>query len=179
MFMKKTGVWMVGVVFVLSFVLTGSWAMAVEKTGFVDMGEILVKSDSGKKAEEQFKKIVDKDRGTIQEKENELKKLKDELEKQRPVLNENAMKAKELDYQKRFRDYQLLVKDANEELQAKRQDILKIMVPEIMSVIKMIGEKEQYTMIVDISSVPLAYFDKQQDITKRVIDEFNKTNKKK
>ena len=108
-----------------------------------------------------------------------MQKLKDDLERQRPVLKEETWKAKETDYQKKFRDYQLMVKDANESLQAKRQDILKSIVPEIMNVIKAIGEREQYTMIVDVSSVPLAFYDKKNDITKKVIDEFNKVYKAK
>jgi outer membrane protein len=145
----------------------------------VNLNEVLVKSDAGKKAEEQFKKFFEKDRSSIQDKEKELQKLKDDLERQRPVLKEEAWKAKETDYQKKFRDYQLMVKDANEELKAKNQDMLKSMVPEIANVINAIGDREQYTMIVDISSVPLAFYDKKNDITKRVIDEFNKVYKAK
>ena len=177
--MRKYSFLIVGAVVTALFLLNGSFVWAAEKTGFVDLGEILVKSDAGKKAEEQFKKAFEKDRVSIQDKEKELQKLKEELERQRPVLKEEAWKAKETDYQKKFRDYQLMVKDANEALQAKRQDILKSIVPEIVNVVKAIGEREQYTMIVDISSVPLAFYDKKNDITKKVTDDFNKVYKAK
>ena len=177
--MRKYSFLIVGAVVAALFLLNGSFVWAAEKTGFVDLGEVLVKSDAGKKAEEQFKKSFDKDRNSIQDKEKELQKLKEELERQRPVLKEEAWKAKETDYQKKFRDYQLMVKDANEALQAKRQDILKSIVPEIVNVVKAIGEREQYTMIVDISSVPLAFYDKKNDITKKVTDDFNKVYKAK
>ena len=82
-------------------------------------------------------------------------------------------------YQKKFRDYQLMLKDANEELQAKEQEVFKPLIPVLLKVITEIGEREQYTMIVDISSVPLAFYDKKNDITKKVIDEFNKVYKAK
>ena len=170
---------MSGTVVLLALLFVASLSLAAEKTGFVNIGEVLAKSDAGKKAEEQFKKIVEKDRGVIQDKENELKKLKEEFEKQRPLLKEEVFKAKEADYQKKFRDYQLMVKDANEELQAKQQDILKNLVPEIMKVVTAIGDQGKYTMIVDLSTIPMAYHAKENDITQRVVEEFNKTYKSK
>ena len=177
--MKKCSYLISGTVVLLALLFVASSALAAEKTGFVNIGEVLAKSDAGKKAEEQFKKVVEKDRVSIQEKENELKKLKEEFEKQRPLLKEEIFKAKEADYQKKFRDYQLLVKDANEELQAKQQDILKNLVPEIMKVVTAIGDQGKYTMIVDLSTIPMAYHAKENDITQRVVEEFNKTYKSK
>ena len=72
-----------------------------------------------------------------------------------------------------------MVKDSYEELQVKEQEILKRLIPEILKVVQAIGEKEKYSMIVDISQIPMAYHAKENDITKRVIDEFNKTYKPK
>ena len=86
---------------------------------------------------------------------------------------------KEQSYQKKFRDYQLLVKDSNEELQAKDQDLSKKLLPEVLKIIQGIGEKEKYTMIIDISMVPFPYYNKEQDLTKRIVEEFNRTFKPK
>jgi outer membrane protein len=176
--MKRYG-WFVAGILILSLAFSASPAAAAEKTGFVDIREIMLSSTAGKKAAEDFKKAFEKDKAAIQEKEAELKKLKDDLDKQRPLLKEEVMKEKELAYQKKFRDYQLLVKDSNEELQARDQDLSKKMVPEILKLVQAIGEKEKYSMIVDVSAIPLAYFAKENDLTKRVTDEFNKTYKPK
>jgi outer membrane protein len=152
---------------------------AAEKIGFVNVQEVMVTSTVGKKEAEDLKKGIEKTKATLQEREAELKKLKEELDKQRPLLKEEAMKEKELAYQKKLRDYQILVKDSNEELQAKEQDLQKKMIPEILKLVQAIGEKEKYNMIVDYSLIPLAYFAKENDLTKRVVDEFNKTYKPK
>lgn len=176
--MKKYGVLIAGIM-VLSLVLTGSWALAAEKTGFVDVREVMFTSNAGKKEADDIKKSIDKTKAIIKERETELSKLKDELEKQKPLLKEEALKDKELVYQKKYRDYQNLVKDSNEELQAKEQEILKKLIPDILKVIQAIGEKEKYGMIVDISQIPLAYHAKENELTKRVIEEFNKTYKPK
>jgi len=177
--MKKSGLLISMVFVILSFFLCGTCAFAAEKIGFIDMREIMLKSDAGKKAAEDFGKLYEKDRAIIQQKEAEMRKLKEELEKQRTVLKENAMKEKEAAYQKKFRDYQLMVKDANEELQARDQELSKKLVPEILKVINVIGDKEKYTLIIDLGSTPVAYFAKENNFTQKVIEEFNKSFKPK
>ena len=175
--MKKIGL-LISVLFMfLSFTVFSSYAIAAEKTGFIDMREIMMKSNAGKKASEELKILYEKDRDKIQTQEAELKKLKDELEKQKSILTELAMKEKESAYQKKFRDYQLLVKDANEELQARDQDLSKRMIPEILKVVNAIGEKGKYTMIIDMSTIPIAYHAKENELTKQVIDELDETYK--
>ena len=42
--------------------------------------------------------------------------------------------------------------------------------------IRAIAEKEKYTLILDISTMPLPYFDKANDISKKVIDDYNRTS---
>jgi outer membrane protein len=176
--MKRYGGF-VAAILTLALAFAAPPAAAAEKIGFVNVQEVMVTSNAGKKETEDIKKSVDKTKATIKERETELTKLKDELEKQRPLLKEEAIKEKELAYQKKFRDYQIFVKDSNEELQAKEQEILKKMIPEILKLIQAIGDKEKYSMVVDVSQVPIAYHSKENDLTKRVIDEFNKTYKPK
>ncbi len=177
--MKKNGLLISMVFVILSLFLCGTCAFAAEKIGVIDMREIMIKSDAGKKATEEIGKLVEKDRAKIQAMEAQLKKEKDEIEKQRSVLKESAMREKEQAHQKKFRDYQLMVKDANEELQLRDQEISKKLVPDILKVISLIGEKEKYTLIVDVGSMPVAYFAKENSMTQKVIEEFNKSYKPK
>jgi len=154
-------------------------AQTAAKIGFFSMEEILATSEMGKEANQEFKKIYEKSKTNISAREQELQRLKDELEKQRPILKEQALRDKEVAYQKKFRDYQDMVKDANDELNTRRQDMVNKYVPDILKIVKAIGEAEKFTMIVDISAVPVAYFSNEVNMTKRIIDEFNKTYSKK
>ncbi len=165
----------VGIVFSLS--LGNPQSSSAEKIGFVNVEEVLMNSDVGKVTGEDLKKSYEKTKKTIQDNEKELQRLKDELEKQRPVLTEKAMKDKEQAYQKKFRDYQDLVKDANEDIQARRQEFLSKNVPEIMKIVSNIGDKEGYTLIMDLSNPTIAYHAKDNNLTQRVTQEFNKIKK--
>ncbi|HUH65030.1 MAG TPA: OmpH family outer membrane protein [Syntrophales bacterium] len=177
--MKRNVLLMSTVFAVLSIFLTGTYAIAAEKIGVIDMREIMMKSDAGKKATEEFGKFVEKDRAKIQAMEAELKRDKDEIEKQRSVLKESALREKETAHQKKFRDYQLMVKDANEELQMRDQELSKRLIPDILKVVQAIGEKEKYTLVIDVGSIPVAYFAKESNMTEKVIEEFNKSFKAK
>jgi len=151
--------------------------ISAEKIGFVDIREIMMNSESGKKAAAEFKNIYDKNRLIVQGRESELQKMKEELEKQRSILTEAALKEKETTYQAKFREYQVLVKEANDDLQVKDQELSKSMIPEIQKVVNVIGEKEKYSIIFDLSAMPIPYYNKTNDLTKRVMDDFNKSYK--
>jgi outer membrane protein len=163
-----------GILLILLF--PGANAQA-EKIGFVDVREIMMNSEAGQKASEEFKKMYEKNRLLIQGSEVELKKMKDEIEKQRSVLTDVALKEKEATYQKRFQSYQALVKEANDDLQGKDQELSKTMIPEIQKILNAIGEKEKFTVIFDVSAVPIPFHSKGADVTKRVMEEFNKSYK--
>jgi outer membrane protein len=161
----------------LADVASAAEKISAERIGFVDVREIMMNSESGKKAAAEFKNIYEKNRLIVQGRESELQKMKEELEKQRSILTEAALKEKETTYQAKFREYQVLVKEANDDLQGKDQELSKSMIPEIQKVVNAIGEKEKYTIIFDLSAMPIPYYNKANDLTKRVMEDFNKSFK--
>ncbi len=162
---------------VILFVCSAS-AIAADKIGFVDVKKIFFQSDAGKKEFGVVKIKVEKKKVILKEKEEKLRTLKSELEKQRLVLTKEAFGKKEVDYQAQFKDYKRLVEDSNEELAREEQSIKKRLIPEIIKTAKKIGEKDSYAMIVDISSGQytgvLLYHSKANDLTAKVIKEYNK-----
>jgi outer membrane protein len=174
--MKRTILIAVSVM-VTAMVLLVSWAEAADKTGFVDIQKVMLTSNAGKKAAEDYKAAFEKNKKVIQDRESELKILHDEIEKERPTLKDDVVKERELAYQRKFRDYELLIKDSNEELQNKDRELSSKLIPEIMKVVQSIGDKGEYTVIVDLSMIPIAYHAEENDLTTRVLEEFNKTYK--
>jgi len=168
----------IGIVFaVIVFAFCAS-ASAADKIGFVDIKEVFFQSEAGKKEMGDVQKNVEKKKTVIQEKEKELRKLRSELDKQRPVLTKEAYDKKELDYQAELKDYKRLVEDSNDELAREEQEIKKKLIPDIVKTAKEIGEKEGYAIILDISSGlytgVLLYYAETNDLTAKVIKEYNK-----
>ncbi|HRR39699.1 MAG TPA: OmpH family outer membrane protein [Syntrophales bacterium] len=148
-------------------------ASAAEKIGFINMREIIDRSDAGKAIKAELEKAVEGKKAAIQQKEKELKKAKENLDKQRSVLTPQAMQEKEMQYQVEYREYERLVKDSAEELRAKDQFMANKLFPEIIKVVKAIGQREKYAAILDESAA--LYSSKENSLTDKVIKELNKT----
>src|SRR5208283_2718438 len=172
-YMKKNVCLVAGFI-LMSFVLTSASAYAAEsKIGFVNLQEIITNTNAGKKAGEDFKKLYDKEHAGIAATENELKKLKDELDKQGTIMTEDTRREKGAAYQRKLRDYQLSVEDSNKELKLQDEEITRKLIPPIMKVVSKVAEKEKYTLVIDVASMPVPYYAKESDISKKVIGEFN------
>jgi outer membrane protein len=169
----KKNIYLIAGLVLLLFVWANT-SYAVDKIGFISLQEIIQTSNAGKKAAEDFKKLYDKKNESIKALENEVKKLKDELDKQGSLMTPSARGDKEAAYQKKLRDYQLFVKDTNDELQKRDQELSQKLIPEILKVVRAIAEREKYTLILDTTSMPVPFHAKESVITKKVIDEFNK-----
>ena len=150
---------------------------AADKIGFINVNEIIQTSNVGKKKVDDFKKYVEKKNEEIKSVEKELTKIKEELEKQSSIMNESSRKEKESAYQKKLRDYQLLANDIKEDIKRRDQDAIQTMVPGIMKIVRNIAEKENYTLVLDVSSMVIPYYAKENDFSKKVIEEYDKENK--
>ena len=158
----------------MSFVLMNTKSYAAEsKIGFINLREIMENSNAGKKAGEEFKKLYDKKREELAAAESALKKLKDELDKQGSIMTETSRQEKGTTYQRKLRDYQLLVEDSNKEMKGRDEEIARKLLPQFMNVVRKIAEKEKYTLVIDVASMPLTYYAKENDISKKVIEEVN------
>ena len=171
----KRNIYLMAGIILLVFVWSTS-SSAADKIGFINLPEIMQNSTAGKKAGEDFKKFYEKATEEIKSSEKELKKMTDELEKQSSIMTQSARNAKEDAYQKKLRSHQFLVKDTNEELTKRDEEMTQKLMPSIQKAIKNIAEKEKYVAIflVGIPNVPVAYYSKENDISKKVIEELNK-----
>jgi outer membrane protein len=150
---------------------------AADKIGFVNINEIIQTTNAGKKKVDDFEKYVEKKNEEIKSVEKELTKMKEGLEKQSSIMNESSRKEKEVAYQKKLRDYQLLANDIKEDIKRRDQDAIQNMVPGIMKIVHNIAEKENYTMVLDVSTMLIPYYAKENDFSKKVIEEYDKENK--
>lgn len=151
-------------------------AMAADamKIGYVDLQKALNMSAAGKAAKEKMKaKFKDYD-ADVSKKQEELKKLKDDLEKQAMLLSAEARAAKERDYQQKVKDYQRLTKDIQEELQQTDADFTRKILEEIFKVVQQIGKQDGYTMILEKTESSILYASDGIDMTERVIQSFDK-----
>lgn len=167
------------VFFSLSLLIAStSFAADGAKLGFVDVQKILILSDAGKEAKDQLALKANKYEAEKNAKEEELKKLKGELEKQSVLLSESARSSKEKDYQQKLKEYQRFLKDAQDDLQTKNDELTNKIVEEIVKVIQDFGRKNGYSFIFVKNENLTIYADEKADLTDELLKLFNATRKK-
>ncbi len=175
--MKSKHFFVSSIVLVFLLAVFGGSVHAVDKTGFVNIREVINKSNAGKKLAEDLKKSMEKDRAALIEKDKELKKLKEEIDAQVSKLKENELKEKKTIFEKKLEVFKDTVNAFNSRFRQKEQEIVVNLMPEILKTVATIAKKGKYTMIVDPQISQIAYFSPGSDLTKWVLREFNKSYK--
>ncbi len=164
---------------ILSFVLSVSCVTAAEKIGFVNYMVIARTSDVGKKFYDGMRKEAERAEAKAKTKQAELIKLRDEINAQRSIMKPEKLREKQSHLEKQARDYELMLKDFNDELGKRNQEFLAKIEPTAITIIREIGAKEKFTLILDPNVMMIPYHDRTNDITKKVLAEFNRTYKEK
>lgn len=165
----------VSVALLLSLLVLPAFA-AESKLGSVDMQKVLTMSDAGKGAKEELALRAAKYEAEKNVKEEELKKLKSELEKQSVLLSESARGAKEKDYQQKLKEYQRFMKDAQDDLQAKNDEFTNRIVDEIVKIVQDYGRKNGFTFIF-VKNESMIFMDDKIDLTDELLKQFNAAHK--
>ena len=79
----------------------------------------------------------------------EIKMIEGELEKQKAVLSQEALRSKQEDYQKKVLIYEKRAIQSNREIQEKREEVLKNFHSRLRDVLKKVAESQGYLMILD------------------------------
>jgi len=163
----------------VSMVLIASVAFGGEKPvkiGYIDLQKALNESDEGKEAKGTFNKRVEELQKVLN-KQNELKKLQDDMEKQKGLLTAEARVEKEKVYQQKLKDVQRFAKDSQEELQQKDAEMTKKIIKDLRDIIKKLGNEDGYTIILEKGDAFVLYAAEGVDVTDKVIKAYNKTKK--
>jgi outer membrane protein len=147
------------------------------KLGSVDIQKVLQLSDAGKEAKELLAGKANKYEGEKTAREEELKKLKAELERQTVLLADDARKAKEQNFMQKRKELDRFLKDAQEEMQAKNDELTNRIVDEVVKIIQEYGRKNGFT-IVFVKNEGMIYVDEKADLTDEILKTFNAARKK-
>ncbi|HEY2386644.1 MAG TPA: OmpH family outer membrane protein [Candidatus Binatia bacterium] len=152
-------------------------AFAELKIGIVDLQRALNESTAGKKAKEQFKVEFDRMQGSLKGEKDKLDKMKEDLDKQSAVLKADDRKAKADEFERRQRDLRRKLEDSDAELRKKDQELTGDILKDLAVVIQEIGERENYTVVLENSSSSVLYGAKSIDMTDEVIKTFDARKK--
>jgi outer membrane protein len=124
---------------------------------------------AGKEARKVDIKELEKYQRQITEKQQELQTMKENLDKQAPMLTFEARTTKERELQIKIRDFQRWQEDSQAEINQKRMDLGQTVQSGLRRVIKKLAEEEGYTFILEKNENIVLFSSKTVDLTDRVI----------
>jgi outer membrane protein len=162
---------------IMGGLLTGRVYPADIKIGWVDMQRAVNECDAGKEAKKALAKEAEKDQRLIAERQNELKEMKESLEKQVLLLTPEARTTKERELQTKLRDFQRWGEDVQNELNQKRIEMERNISSGLVKVVQEIGTKEGYTVILQRNENIVLFSSGSVDLTDRVIKAYDMEKK--
>lgn len=167
----KKGIPVLGV-YILLCLAAGPVQAEDLKIAYVDMEKAFTGCDAGKTAKSMFTRKLEKLTKKIESREVELTRMRDDLEKRASSLSNDARKNKEGDYRQKYKEYQRLVKDSQEDLRLEDSELTSKIVANLLKVVEKVGRDRGYTMVLEKKSVLFAA--ERIEITDQVVREMNK-----
>lgn len=165
----------------LAVLLVGlSWTVGLAqdriKIGYLDVQRAVAESAAGKRAGDRFQAQVKKAEADTLKERQDLERLRSDIEKKGPLLKEEERRNMEADFQKRSVNLQRTMGDLQQDLEAKRRDMMQDILKDLEGVVNDVGRSEKFTLILDRSQVLFA--DQGIDVTNKVIETYNSRAKK-
>ena len=144
------------------------------RIGYVDLVRAMAETEGGKKAQEQLKKEAKRSERSLIKQKNRVEKLKNEIEKKGMVLKEQEQEALARDYRDGMRSFEREYKDAEEDLKLRDRQLSGKILLELHQIVAELGEKGNYTIILEGNNTVVLYGKRNIDLTDDVIKSHNK-----
>lgn len=163
-------------VFFFFSLFCGNVFAAPVKIGVVDMDKFRKQSTSFQKTFTIMKKKADDMQAKLNQEKAALDKMEQDFEKQKLMLSLDAQEDKQLALEKKKRYYKYLYEDFSFEMKAAEVETQKRIGRVLNQIVRKIGEKEGYTLIIEKRVPGLIYYNEAVDITDKVVQTYDKEN---
>ncbi len=170
--MKKTKLILPALLALLIFTVSAHGAGL--KIGYANLQKALNESIAGMEAKEVLKEEAEKLEVALNEKQLELKKLKEEIDKKGKIWNKETLEAKEQNLMDRSQDFQQQFMESNEKLNKLKMNKEAEIIKELTDLVEEIAKKKGYSYVFERSVGGLIYALPKTDLTDEVIKLHNK-----
>jgi len=175
---KKT----VFVLFLLAAAMAGrAWAQAPAaaptRVAVIQIQAALVSTKEGQKAAAELETKMGPRKKELDGKQAELKDLQEKLQRGGNTLSDSAKEELTRNIDQKTKSFNRQVEDAQAELEAEQQKLLQQLGQKMMQVIDKYAQSNGFSIVLDVSNpnTPVLYASNTIDITKEVIDLYDKT----
>ncbi len=148
------------------------------KVGVIQVQSALVATRDGQKAAKELEDRMAPRKKELDAKQAEIRDLQERLQKGGNTLSDSAKEDLTRNIDQKTKSFNRQVEDAQAELEHEQQKVLQQLGQKMMQVIDKYAQEKGFSVILDVSSqnTPVLYASNTVDITKDIIDLYDKAN---
>jgi outer membrane protein len=143
------------------------------KIGIVDLQRALNEVEEGKIAKAQLKRDFEQKQKQLDSKQEELRKMKGELDKQAVVMAEDAKRAKAAEFERKLMETQQFYADLQKNLSESEQKATGGIIEKMAKLTGEIAEAEGLTLVLSRNDAGILYAPPSLDITNELVRKYN------
>lgn len=141
------------------------------KIAYVDLQQALSETNDGKVIKAKLERLLKDKQREFDKMQDDVKRIKDEIETQGAMMKEDLRRTKMQDYQKKMVDLQEFYMGNQKELADEEAKLTKPLLDRFEKVLKQIGKDEGYTLI--LPSAAVVYGQPSLDLTRQLVSMIN------
>jgi outer membrane protein len=173
----KTNVFAIAILAAAVAGLASAQAQAPTKVAVIQIQAALVATKEGQKAAAELETKMAPKKKELEGKQAEIRELQEKLQKGGITLSDSAKEELTRSIDQKTKNFNRDVEDAQAELEAEQQKLLNVLGQKMMQVIDKYAQANGFAVVLDVSSqnTPVLYAANSVDITKEVVDLYDKT----
>ncbi|MDD5763298.1 MAG: OmpH family outer membrane protein [bacterium] len=164
--MRKAGIILVAAA--IAAVFAGTSLAEGLKVAVIDVNKILNDSEAGQAAKKKMEARYEELKKTIDAKQEEARKIKEEIDKQKVMLGPGKLKEKEDALQAKINELRQLTQDGEREMQARQADLTRDVLKSVEVKVDVVVKADKYDLVLE-KSAGVVHFNESMDITQRVL----------
>ena len=141
------------------------------KIGFVDLQQALSETSEGKAIKTKLERLLKDKQHEFDKMQDDVKRIKDEIETQGAMMKEDLRRVKMQDYQKKMVELQEFYMGNQKELAEEEAKLTKPLLDRFEKVLQGIGKDEGFTIILPAAAI--VYAQPTLNLTSRLVQKIN------
>ncbi|MEK6760219.1 MAG: OmpH family outer membrane protein [Deltaproteobacteria bacterium] len=148
------------------------------KIGYANLQKALNESEAGLKAKDDLKVADQKLEEEFKTKQEDLKKMKEEIDKKGIAWNKETREKKETEFKARVQEFQKGFMQKGDELNKKKSEAEAKIITDLRDVVSSFAKEKSYTYIFEGSVGVILHAPADADITNEIIKAYNAKRRK-
>jgi outer membrane protein len=172
--MRKAGIILVAAM--VTAIFAGTSLAEGLRVAVIDMNKILNDSEAGQAAKKKMEARYEELKKAIDGKQEEARKIKDEIDKQKVMLGKEKLKEKEDALQAKINELRQMTQEGEQEMQTRQAEFTREVLKSVEGKIEIVVKAEKLDLVLE-KTAGVIHFNPSMDISPRVLALVNEAGK--